>query len=116
METVCGAAEIAAAAAATASVRLSPEIVDYIAALVRGVRESPEVAIGASPRGGAMLAAATRARAVLDGRDYALPDDVKALAPSALRHRLILSPSAEMDGRRVEQVVDAVIARIEAPR
>ena len=113
---VCSPAEIEAAVAAAGAVRLSPEIVDYIVALVRGGRDSPEVSIGASPRGGAMLAAATRARAILDGRDYAVPDDVKALAPATLRHRLILSAAAEMDGRRVEQVIDALVSRIEAPR
>jgi MoxR-like ATPase len=116
VEPACAAAVLAAASDAAARVRLSPEIVDYVVALVRATRDSPEVAVGASPRGGAMLAAAARARALLDGRDYAVPDDVKALAAPALRHRLILSAAAEMDGRRVEQVLEAVIARIEAPR
>ena len=64
-----------------------------------------------------MLAgAAARAAAALDGRDYVLPDDVKALAPALLRHRLTLSPAAEIDGRLVEEVVRSIIDTIEAPR
>ena len=112
----CDAAALDAAAAAAAAVRLSPEVVGYVADLVRATRESPEVEVGASPRGGAMLAAAARARALLDGRDYVVPDDVKALAPAALRHRVVLTAAAEMESRRVEDVIDAVLARIEAPR
>ena len=63
-----------------------------------------------------MLAAAARARAVLEGRDYVLPDDVKALAPAALRHRLALSPAAEIAGRRVEPVLEEILAQVEPPR
>jgi MoxR-like ATPase len=63
-----------------------------------------------------MLASAARARAALDGRDYAIPDDVKALALPLLRHRVILSPAAQIDGKRVETVVAELIAQTEAPR
>jgi MoxR-like ATPase len=63
-----------------------------------------------------MLATAARARAALDGRDYAIPDDVKALATPALRHRVILSPAAEIDGRRIEEVIAEIVASTEAPR
>jgi MoxR-like ATPase len=63
-----------------------------------------------------MLATASRARAALDGRDYVIPDDVKALAVSALRHRLILSPAAEIDGRRIDDVILEIVGRTEAPR
>jgi MoxR-like ATPase len=97
-------------------VRLVDEIIDYIAALVRGTRENPELESGASPRAGAMLAGAARARAALDGRDFVIPDDVKALAPALLRHRVILSPAAEINGRKVEEIVMAIIDAIEAPR
>jgi MoxR-like ATPase len=107
---------IAAAMSAVNDVRLVDEIIDYIAALVRGTRENPELETGASPRAGAMLAGAARARAALDGRDFVIPDDVKALAPSLLRHRVILSPAAEINGRKVEEIVMAIIEAIEAPR
>ena len=63
-----------------------------------------------------MLAGAARAKAALDGRDFVIPDDVKALAPALLRHRLILNPAAEINGRRVEEVVTEIIEGIEAPR
>jgi MoxR-like ATPase len=63
-----------------------------------------------------MLAVASRARAALDGRDYVIPDDVKALALPALRHRVILSPAAEIEGRRVDDVVRGLVDQVEAPR
>ena len=63
-----------------------------------------------------MLALASRARAALDGRDYVIPDDVKALALPALRHRLVLSPAAEIEGRRVEQVLASLVDQVAAPR
>jgi MoxR-like ATPase len=107
---------ITAAINAVNEVRLVDEIIDYIAALVRGTRENPELESGASPRAGAMLAGAARARAALDGRDFVIPDDVKALAPALLRHRVILSPAAEINGRKVEEIVTNIIEAIEAPR
>ena len=63
-----------------------------------------------------MLASAARARAALDGRDFVIPDDVKSIAPALLRHRLILSPAAEIDGRAIEDVVNGIIETIEVPR
>jgi len=110
------AKSITAAIDCVAGLRLVDEIIDYIAALVRGTREHPEIESGASPRAGAMLAQAARARAALDGRDFVLPDDVKALAAPLLRHRVILSPAAEINGRKVEEVVLSIIDAIEAPR
>ena len=111
-----GAEGIAQAAAAIGAIRLAEPVTDYIVRLIRATRESADIASGASPRAGAMLAAAARAAAALDGRDYVIPDDVKALAPALLRHRLILSPAAEIDGRLVDDVVHGLIARVEAPR
>jgi MoxR-like ATPase len=109
-------AAITAAVNSVASVRLVDEIIDYIAALVRGTRENQELESGASPRAGAMLAGAGRARAALDGRDFVIPDDVKMLAPALLRHRVILSPAAEINGRKVDDIVNSIIEQIEAPR
>ena len=109
-------AVIMAALNAVHEVRLIDEIIDYIAALIRGTRENAELESGASPRAGAMLAGAARARAALDGRDFVIPDDVKALAPALLRHRVILSPAAEINGRKVEEIVLSIIETIEAPR
>ena len=109
-------ATIAAAVAVVDGVRLAGEVVDYILALIRGTRGLRDVESGASPRAGVMLARAARAHAAIEGRDFVIPDDVKALAPAVLRHRLVLSAAAQIDGRAVEDVVAALIEAIEAPR
>ena len=113
---VTDAASIAAAIAVVSNVKLVDEVVDYILALIRGTRDVTDLESGASPRAGAMLASAARARAALDGRDFVIPDDVKSIAPALLRHRLILSPAAEIDGRAIEDVVNGIIETIEVPR
>jgi MoxR-like ATPase len=97
-------------------IRLAPEVISYIVGLVRATRETPDLETGASPRSAAMIATAARARAALQGRDYVLPDDVKALALPALRHRVILSPAAEIEGRQVDQILQGLVERVEAPR
>jgi MoxR-like ATPase len=107
---------VSAIIVAVAMVTVSPDVVDYIVRLIRATRESPDLASGASPRAAALLARASAAMAAVGGRDYVLPDDVQALAPDLLRHRLLLSPSAEIDGRQVSEVVDSLIASVEAPR
>jgi MoxR-like ATPase len=109
-------ASLEAALAAVGSVTLVDEVVGYVAALVRGTRASPELEVGASPRAGVMLARAARARAALDGRAYVIPDDVKALAIPTLRHRVILSAAAQIDGRQAEQIVADLVDQTEAPR
>ena len=116
VEVVADAAVIDAAVNTVADVRLTDEVIGYITGLVRATRTSADVETGASPRAGAMLAVAARARAALDGRDYVIPDDVKALAIPALRHRLVLSPAAEIEGRRVEQVLAGLVDQVAAPR
>jgi MoxR-like ATPase len=113
---VSNAAGIGEAIAAASSVRLTDTVVDYIVALVRATRANADIAYGASPRSAAMLATAARTRAALDGRDYVIPDDVKALALPALRHRIVLSPAAEIDGRSVDEVIGAVVERVGVPR
>ena len=108
--------EVGAAIEAIAAVKLNDAIVDYVVALVRATRANADIAYGASPRAAAMIATAARARAALEGRDYVIPDDIKALILPALRHRVVLSPAAEIDGRRVADVILALVERIEAPR
>ena len=112
-----GSAKSVAAAQKTVSeIRLVDEVIDYITSLIRSTREVADLESGASPRAGSMLAGAARGLAALDGRDFVIPDDVKALAPSILRHRVILSPAAEINGRKVEDIVTEIINAIEAPR
>jgi MoxR-like ATPase len=116
VEAAGDSATIGDAVAAVAGVRLTDEIVRYIVGIVRATRDTGELSGGASPRCAAMLAVAARARAALEGRDYVIPDDVKALALPALRHRVILSPAAEIEGRQVDDVVRGAVAQVEAPR
>ena len=116
VQPVVGGDELAAAVEGVAAVRLAPEVARYVTAIVRATRESADVQAGASPRAGVHLAVAARARAALDGRDYVIPDDVKALALPTLRHRLLLWPTAEIEGRSPDAVLASLIARVEAPR
>jgi MoxR-like ATPase len=113
---VADAAALAAAEVVVGAIRLTDPIVGYVVGLVRATRESADLQSGASPRSAAMLALAARARAALDGRDYVIPDDVKALALPALRHRVILSPAAEIEGRKADAVIQGLIEQVEAPR
>ncbi len=113
---VADAAIIAAATAAVKAITLAESVIDYVVRLIRATRDSADLSAGASPRAAVLLANAARARAALDGRDYVLPDDVKALATSVLRHRLLLSPAAEIEGKQVEALVEELVERTEAPR
>ncbi|TNE64354.1 MAG: MoxR family ATPase [Alphaproteobacteria bacterium] len=101
---------------AIADMPVADELLDYIVDLVRGTRDHPSVRVGASPRCGAMMARAARASAALDGRNYVIPDDIKRIALPALRHRLVLSPSAEIEGIKAGDVVQQLLQQIEAPR
>ena len=116
VNAVANADKLAEASAALDHVTVAQEITDYVVRLVRATREHSELAVGASPRAAVMLANAARARAALEGRAYAIPDDVKALAVPVLRHRLTLSPAAEIEGRDIEALVSELIEATEAPR
>jgi MoxR-like ATPase len=116
VRSVADRASLEAAVATVSKVRLTDEVAAYVVDLIRATRVSADTETGASPRAGAMLALAARAHAALDGRDYVIPDDVKTLALPALRHRLILSPAAEIEGRKVDQVLGSLIDQVAAPR
>jgi MoxR-like ATPase len=107
---------IAAMRAAIAEIRVSDEIIDYIVDLVRATRERPSISYGASPRAATMLTTAARSFAAMAGRDFVLPDDIKALAVPALRHRVVLAPGAEIEGLTTEQVVKQIVEQVPAPR
>ncbi len=113
---VADPARINAAAKAVKGIKLAESVIDYIVRLVRATRDSADLASGASPRAAVLLANAARARAALEARDYVVPDDVKALATSVLRHRLLLSPTAEIEGKQVEALVAELVEQTEAPR
>ena len=97
-------------------IRLDDTILAYIVDLIRATREDSEIRHGASTRAADALASATRAKAAIEGRDYAIPDDVQALLIPAMRHRIVLGPTAEIDGRTPEDVLGNILNRIDAPR
>ena len=97
------------------AVRVEPRITAYITAIVRATREAASLTLGASPRAGVSLFKAARSAALLDGRDYVIPDDVKLLAPSILRHRVSVAPELELEGVTADQALKAILDRTEAP-
>jgi MoxR-like ATPase len=113
---VAGAAELSAARAAVARVSIAPDVVGYVVDLGRATRQSPSLQLGVSPRGATALMSAARAWAWLSGRDYVTPDDVKALARPALRHRVELRPEAELEGVTTDAVLEGVLASVPVPR
>ena len=116
LRPVAGPAELAAGRAAVATVAVTPEVLGYIVDVARATRSAPSVRLGVSPRGATALLASARAWAWLSGRDYVTPDDVKALARPALRHRVQLRPEAELEGVTVDAVLDGVLATVPVPR
>jgi len=112
---VVGEAEVRALRALVDRVRVAPEIQGYIAGITRGTRGDPSISLGASPRATVALMRAARAGAVLEGRDYVVPDDVKGRVRSVLRHRITLAPELEVEGRTVDEVVDMVVSRVKVP-
>jgi MoxR-like ATPase len=97
------------------AVRVEPRITAYITAIVRATREAASLTLGASPRAGVSLFKAARAAALLEGRDFVIPDDVKLLAPAVLRHRVNVAPELELEGVTADQALKAILDRIEAP-
>jgi MoxR-like ATPase len=116
VQPVAGPADLAAARAAVAQVRIDPQVMAYVVDLCRATREAPSVALGVSPRGATALMAAARAWAWLSGRDFTTPDDVKALAGPALRHRIQLRIEATSEGGTVDRVLASVLAAVPVPR
>jgi MoxR-like ATPase len=96
-------------------VHVAPSILDYVVALVAATRASPRLEVGASPRGSLAVLKLSRARAALQGRDYVLPDDVKAVAVPALAHRLVLRPELWVQRLRAEAVVEECLATVPVP-
>jgi MoxR-like ATPase len=97
-------------------VRVAPEVREYIAAITRATRDETALSLGASPRATVALMRAARGSAVLEGREFVTPDDVKDRVHAALRHRITLSPELEVEGRTADDVLSAILSRIEAPK
>ena len=100
---------------AAEAVRVEPRITAYITAVVRATREAASLTLGASPRAGVSLLKAARAAALLEDRDYVIPDDVKTLAPSVLRHRITVAPELELEGVTADQALKSILEKTEVP-
>ncbi len=100
---------------AVEEITVDADIESYIVDIVAKTRDDPKVSVGSSPRGSLALLKLTRARAAQDGRDYVLPDDVKAFASAALTHRLILEPDLWMRKHAAEDVIDDILQRAPVP-
>src|SRR5271168_835285 len=116
LAAVATAADLAFARATVSNIRLSEVLIDYIVDVVRATREHVSIATGASTRAANMLASGARAFAATQGRDFVIPDDVKALAIPLMRHRIVLSPSAEIEGLAADQVLRDILDQTVAPR
>jgi MoxR-like ATPase len=116
LQKVGGEAELLAALDEIRSRNVREELLGYTSRLVRATRQHLRVEVGASPRAGLMLLTAAKARAALRGRGHVLPDDLKAVAKSVLRHRLLLKPGAEVDGFTPDDILDDILTRTEVPR
>ena len=116
IEPVLRGDELLSLRAAVAAVHVEASVRDYIVRIVRATRDEPMFALGASPRASVALFLAARAEAVLNARDFVTPDDVKRLAAPVLRHRIVLTPEAEVEGQSVDERLDGVLESVEAPR
>ena len=116
VQTVADPAAVLNLQQIVARLRLDETVLDYVVRLVAATRQTPGFAIGAGPRGGIALIRAARAQALLNGRDFVTPDDVKNIAKPALRHRLTLAAEYEMEGAQVDEVLEELLRRVAAPR
>ncbi|MFZ1933434.1 MAG: MoxR family ATPase [Thermoguttaceae bacterium] len=116
LQTVTNPEEIVATAQRNGQVTVDPKLLGYINSLVRSTRDWPQFHLGASPRAGIALMQGARTLAAFRGRDYAVPDDVVELALPVLRHRVILSAEAEVEGHTVDELLSDVIQSVEVPR
>src|SRR6266700_465334 len=116
LQPVVSPSELRAAQQAVRQVFVKPELKEYIARLVEKTRTHPEIALGASTRGTLHLFHGAQARAAVLGREYVLPDDIKALVESVLGHRIILRPNAEMQGSSATRILHQLMEREHVPQ
>jgi MoxR-like ATPase len=116
VDRVLSVEELSALQSEAASVRCDDSILAYVVGLVQETRRNPRVRLGASPRSAQALLAAAKARAALDGKGFVTPDDVKAVCPSVLNHRLILKAEAEVEGVTTDEVIRQTLDRVKVPR
>lgn len=96
-------------------IRVENSVRDYVVRVARATREHLEIDLGASPRATLSLFMASQAWAAIEGRDYVIPDDVKAMAPASLTHRLMIAPQAQLRGRKPEELVADIVSTVPVP-
>jgi len=116
VEVVCRPEDIVQAQQQTAAVQAVPEVVAYAVALARATREARAIALGAGTRGAIALVRVAKAFALMQGRDFIIPDDIKSAALPVLRHRVQLTPEVAIGGQDVDDVLRAIIEAVPAPR
>ncbi len=108
--------ELLNAREALRGIAVQPELVRYAAQVIRATRDHEHILVGASPRATVALLLGARVYAVLDGRDFVIPDDIKTLVPAVLDHRLILRPEFEIEGLTVTEVIQELLRNVSVPR
>ncbi len=116
LRQITNAAELTAMRASLEQIEVSPDLLEYVVAIVRATREHPQVQVGASPRGGLALVQLARGRALLSQRDYVIPDDVKSIAVPALAHRITLHPELWVRQVSTDDVVAKLLEAVPTPR
>jgi len=99
-----------------AALQIDEKVVQYAIDIVRATRSWPGISMGAGPRGSIALIRAARAYAVVKGRDFIIPDDIKNITLPAMRHRIVLSPEMELEGIHIDRVLETILDKVEAPR
>lgn len=115
-EPVLSATDVSELRSASDTVKVAPELREYITDIIRATREDSALALGASPRASVALFRMTRAAAVVAGRDFATPDDVKQHVLPVLRHRVLLAPELQVEGRSTDDVLSVLLSRVTAPQ
>ncbi|MEL7314109.1 MAG: MoxR family ATPase [Cyanobacteria bacterium J06559_3] len=116
LKPLVGEAQVLAARQAAKKITVKEQILDYLLALTQKTRQSPDLSLGASPRSAVSWLQASKAHAWLQGKDYVSPDDVKAVAPPLLRHRLMLGPEAQLDGLTTDKIITSILQQVPVPR
>ena len=116
LEKVVDAEELLALRGEVDRITVEESVLRYITAIVRATRQYPRIALGGSPRAGLSLLVLSRALAAMDGRHFVTPDDVRTAVKPVLRHRIILTPEAELEGMKADDVIEEIVRSIQVPR
>jgi MoxR-like ATPase len=116
LQPICSAEQIADAKAEAVAVTVDDTVFNYIVSVVETTRRVGAVQFGASPRASVALLLASKAYAAIHGRDFVIPDDVRALALPILRHRILVKPEAEIEGITPDQLIENILSQVKAPR